>query len=71
MEFSFEMVIYYLVLIDAVSAVIAAWTGYGAKMNKRYSIFGTYFPITKGWTTYYLILVIWIGCSLARLGVIM
>lgn len=71
MEFSFEMVIYYLILIDAVSALIAAWTGYGATINKRYSIFGIYFPITKGWTSYYLILVIWLGCALARLGIIM
>jgi hypothetical protein len=70
MDITFEMVIYYLVLIDAISAVIAAWTGYGAKMNARYSIFAHHFPITKGWTTYYLVLIIWLGCALARLGII-
>jgi hypothetical protein len=71
MTFSIEMIIYYLVLIDAVSATTAAWTGYGAVMNRRFSIFGVYFPITRGWTTYYLVLVIWIGYALARLGIIM
>lgn len=68
--FTIESLLYYLILVDAVSAVVAAWTGYGKKLNKRFSIFGKYFPITKGWTSYYLVLVIWLGYALTRLGLV-
>ena len=70
MELSFEAILYYLVLVDAISAVVASWTSYGVRMNKRFSIFGHYFPVTKGWTTYYLVLVVWLGFAFVRLGVI-
>lgn len=70
MDISFEEVLYYFVLIDAVSACVASWTGFGAYLNRRSALFGQYFPITKGWTTYYLILVLWIGYSLTRLGIL-
>lgn len=70
MELSLEAILYYLVLVDAISAVVASWTRYGTEMNKRFSIFGHYFPVTKGWTTYYLVLVLWLGFTFARFGVI-
>jgi len=68
MELQIETIVYLLVLVDAIFATLTAWTGMGEYFNKRYSIFGRYFPITRGWTTYYLVLVLWVGSALVRLG---
>lgn len=65
-----ETIIYYLVLFDAVIAVATAWSGWGEKLNRQFTIFARFFPITRGWTLYYLILVLWVGSALLRLGVI-
>ena len=70
MYMSIEMILYYLILIDAIGANITAWTGLGEAVFKRVGVFSKYFPITRGWTTYYLILVLWIGYALVRLGVV-
>ncbi len=70
MEFTLETILYYLVLVDAIVANLIAWSGYGTILNKRYTIFGSFLPITKGWTAYYLVLVIWLGIALARLHII-
>jgi len=66
----FEAILYYLILVDAVFANVAAWSGYGASLNRRFSVFARFFPITKGWTLYYLVLVLWVGSALLRLGVL-
>jgi len=68
MELQVESIIFFFVLVDAVFAALTAWTGVGEYFNKRYSIFGRYFPITRGWTSYYLILVLWLGSAFMRLG---
>ena len=70
MDITVEAIIFYLILIDAVGANITAWTGIGEQMFKKFGVFTRYFPITRGWTTYYLVLVLWIGCALLRLGVV-
>lgn len=62
MELSLPAVIFYLLLIDSLGANLLAWSGDGKKWYKRnFRIFSRYFPATKGWATYYLILVLWIG----------
>ncbi len=65
-----EAIIFYLLLIDAVGANIVAWTGIGEKMFTKYTFFTKYFPVTKGWTLYYLILVLWVGSALVRLDIV-
>lgn len=67
---TFEAILYYLILADAIFANITVWSTFGTELTKRYGIFAKYFPITRGWTTYYLVLVLWLGWALARLGVI-
>ena len=70
MALEIEGIIWYLFLIDSISAVItsfffAKW--YKKNMNKG---FVKHFPVTKGWTLFYLILVLWIGSALQRLFII-
>lgn len=69
MVMSFESVIFYLFLIDSIGANIVAFF-YPKWYAKKYRGFAKLFPLTKGWTIFYLILVLWIGCALYRLGVL-
>jgi hypothetical protein len=66
----FEAIIYYIILIDAIGANITAW--FFAKWYKKNMSKGLakHFPASKGWCLWYLILVIWVGCALSRLGVL-
>lgn len=64
-----ETVIFYLVLIDALSANILAWIGEGWYLH-HFRHISRYFPVAKGWTAYYLVLVLWIGWLLMRNGTI-
>lgn len=70
MATTIEMILYILVLTDAIFANVAAWGTFGEELTKHYGVFSKYFPITRGWTTYYLVMVLWIGWALFRLGVI-
>ena len=69
---SFEQVIWYLFLIDSLGANIAVWlfpktiTWY----KKNFKTASKYLPLTKGWTFVYLILVLWVGYTLVRLGIL-
>ena len=67
MKLSPEIIIFYIILIDSLSANIVAWFGADWYV-KHFRIISRYFPVTKGWTTYYLILVLWIGIILYRYG---
>ena len=67
---SLETIVYFLLLFDAVFSNIVSWSGYGKELTNKYSIFKRYFPITRGWTSYYLLLTIWLGIALFRLGMI-
>lgn len=52
--------VFYLLLIDGVIVTVLAWFG-GGWYIERFRTFSRYFPVTKGWATWYLILVLWIG----------
>jgi len=67
---SFESIIWYLFLLDSLGANIFVWAGYGAKFKKKYKRLSKHLPLTKGWALIYLILVLWIGCALYRLGIL-
>lgn len=70
MGFSLEAIVFYLVFLDAIIATLIAWSGRGEAMNRKLGLISRFFPITRGWTLYYLILVLWIGYGLTRLGVV-
>ena len=65
-----EAVIYYVVFTDAVIAMLIAWSGKSDSVNRKLGLLARYLPITRGWTLYYLVLVLWTGYALTRLGVI-
>lgn len=64
---SIESILFYLVLVDAVSANILVWFG-SAWYTKHLRIFSRWFPPARGWALYYLILVLWVGSILYRAG---
>ena len=59
-----ETIIFFLLLIDSVSSNIISWGGEEKWYAKRFRVISKNFPATKGWTTYYLILVLWMGVML-------
>lgn len=69
-HFSIESILYYLVFLDALFAVLVAWSGRGEILNKKIGFVSRSFPITRGWTLYYLVLVLWVGYALTRLDII-
>jgi hypothetical protein len=71
MVFNIEAIIYYLFLIDSIGANITTW--FFAKWYKKTfkkSWFFKRFPMGKGWALLYLGLVLWVGHSLYRLGIL-
>ncbi len=63
-----EVIIFYLLLIDSAGANVLAWGTNGKWWRKNFRIFSRQFPATKGWSTYYFILVLFIGWLLYRYG---
>lgn len=62
-----EVIIFYLLLIDAIAANVVAFFGRRWYMEHA-RIFSRWFPLGKGWTLYYLALVLWVGSFLYRSG---
>ena len=67
---NFEAIIWYLFLLDSLGANFMIWLGYGNKFKKKFKGFAKHFPPTKGWAFLYLLIVIWVGCALYRLGIL-
>lgn len=68
MPFSFEIIIFYLLALDAIAANVMAWCTDGKWYRKNFRTFSRQLPMTRGWSTWYLILVAVIGYLLWRLG---
>jgi len=66
---SFEAIIWYLVLIDSLLSNVIAWF-FGGWYKKEFKKWHKILPLTKAWAGWYLLLVIWIGCALYRLGLL-
>ncbi len=64
-----EGVIWYLTLIDSIGANIMAWC-FSSWLKKNYKGFWKHLPTTKAWCLIYLVLVLWVGAGLYRLGII-
>lgn len=69
MTISFEAIIFLLLLIDSVGSVSIAFFG-EQWYTKHFSVTSRYFPAAKGWTVYYLVLVLWAGSLLYRAGML-
>jgi hypothetical protein len=67
---NFESIIWYLFLLDALGANLFVWMGYGKGIQKKFKGFFKHFPLTKGWALMYLVLVLWVGSVLYRLGIL-
>ena len=57
---SIYAIIFYLLLIDSLGANLVTWFG-GKWYTKHFRLLSRYFPAVKGWTTYYMVLVLFIG----------
>jgi len=60
MEWTLETIVFFLLLIDSVGANWVAWFGHKWYIS-HFRTLSRFFPDAKGWTVYYLILVLWIG----------
>ena len=67
MEFTLEEILWYLVFIDSVFTNLIIWF-FPKWYEKKFKNLSEYFPAGKGWSLLYLILVLWIGYALLRLG---
>lgn len=54
-------IIFWLLLIDSVGANIVSFSPKLKKKFNSYKLFKRYLPITRGWTIWYLILVLFIA----------
>ncbi len=68
MEFTLEIVVFWLLVIDSIGANLMTWTSGKAWYQKHFRLMSRYFPASKGWTSYYFILVLWMGVMLFRAG---
>jgi len=69
MALGFEGIIWYLFLLDSLGATITSLCC--AKWYKKKFRWGhKHFPVTRGWCVAYLVLVLWVGTALNRLGLL-
>lgn len=66
-QVNLESIIFYILLVDSLGAAVIAWSGGRAWWQSQVPGFAEYFPLVKGWTTYYLVLIILMGIMLYRL----
>ncbi len=62
-----EGFIFYLLLLDSLTANAIAWWG-EQWYSRHFRVSSRLFPVTKPWALYYLVLVLWIGSLLYRAG---
>ena len=69
MELPIEVIVFWVLLLDALVANFISY--FGAKWYiKHFRVLSRFFPMAKGWTAYYLILVLWMGFMLCRSGLL-
>ncbi len=64
-----EAIIWWAFLADSVGANIASWF-FPKWAKKNFKSILKHLPLTRGWTIVYLILVLWAGFALYRLGIL-
>ncbi len=66
MEWNFESVVFYLLLIDALIAFFMAFSGKQQWWSSHLGAWAKHFPLSRGWTALYLALVFFVGSILYR-----
>ena len=69
MEFTIEEILWYLIFVDSISTNLIVWF-FPKWYKKKIKNISKYFPASKGWCLWYLVLVLWIGYALLRQGYI-
>lgn len=64
-----EAIIWWAFLADSIGANIIAWF-FSNWLKKNYKGFWKHVPVTKAWAGFYLLLILWIGFALYRLGIL-
>ncbi len=69
---SLQAIIFYLFLLDSIVVNLMVWFSPSTVKwyKKKFPSFSKHAPLTKGWVSLYLILVLWIGFSLYKLAII-
>ncbi|MDP2629217.1 MAG: hypothetical protein Q8P45_00725 [Candidatus Harrisonbacteria bacterium] len=68
MKPTLEVIIFYILLIDSIGANLLVWFGSEKWYGLNFRLMSRFFPLSKGWAAYYLLLVLWMGLMLYRLG---
>ena len=69
MTFNIEAAIWHLILLDTIGANLVAWF-FASWYRENFKTLHKYFPLTKAWSFVYLVLVLWVGWVLYRLGIL-
>jgi len=64
-----EGIVWLVLLIDSVGAVLTAYF-FRKQYKSKFKGIANHFPATKGWTLFYLALMIWIGTIMYRSGLL-
>ena len=67
LSLNLESIIFYFLLVDAIGANLLAWSGGQKWWQQTLTPIARFMPLARGWTTYYLILVLIMGILLYRL----
>lgn len=67
---SVEAIIFYILLIDAFGANLVVY--FGSKWYvQHFRTLSRWFPPAEGWALYYLVLILWVGSLLYRVGMLL
>ena len=69
MNFTPDVIIFFVLLVDSAIANGIAWVGRRWYME-HFQIMSRYVPLTRAWAAWYLVLVLWAGSILLRMGVL-
>jgi hypothetical protein len=67
MNFTIETIIFFVLLLDSIIANLIAYFGRRWYME-HFQLLSRWVPITRVWASGYLLLVVWIGTILYRVG---
>lgn len=63
---TFEKVVFYILLIDSLLVNLMVWSSHKSWYRRHLKTFSILFPLSKGWSSYYLLLVMLLGYILWR-----
>jgi hypothetical protein len=67
---SVEVIIFYILLIDALGAHLVVHFG-SEWYVQHFRGISRWFPPAEGWALYYLVLILWVGSLLYRAGMLL